>query len=157
MSLDPTSRESNLRDSIKKYFVDSLYTTEGIQLTFDVSLPAPKVQGNVPDRWVVIDIGDIRMDNVSEVDVRLYCCVKHDPEGFRLAQLRDTVYGYLYDHESTRGDSIKRITHYRSRESGAWTDIGRIMIFIENESSQLTASDESKFKYFNLTLKFTSK
>ena len=155
MTLDPTQRESNFRDSIKKYFVDNLFTDNEIQITFDISIPAPKVQGNIPSRWVTIDFGDGNMDNISEFTLRIYCNTKHDPEGFRLAQLRDTVYNFLVD--KTKTDGLARVTHYRSREVGAWTKIGSMIIIVDSESRQFKASDESKFKYFDLTLKFGSK
>ena len=155
MALDPTARESNYRDSLKKFFVDNIYTTEGVELSFDKGITNPKAQGTEVQKWVSVDFGELIMDTLSTGFIRVYCCTKKDNEGFKLAQLRDTVYTYLTDADQP--DGTRRITHYRSRAVGSWTAIGSIAVYINNESSQMTASDETKFKYFEVMLKFGSK
>ena len=64
-ALDSTSKESNIRDSIKKYWVDNLYTTDGVQLTFDKYLSTPNVQGHAVDKWVSINFGDMQLSECS--------------------------------------------------------------------------------------------
>ena len=50
MALDATAREANLRDSIKKFFIDNLETIEGLVVTFDKALSYP----DLSDRTVEI-------------------------------------------------------------------------------------------------------
>ncbi len=119
MALDPTARESNIIDSLKRFFVDNLYTAEGIEVTFDVSLSVPTLQGTEVDRWYAIGWGSLALETLSSFPVNIFCCTRRDTEGFKLAQLRDTAYGYLIDVDQT--DGMKRITFYRSRAAGAWT------------------------------------
>lgn len=156
MALDPTARQANVMDSIKKFLADSLETTESIALTFDVSLSAPTLQGTSVDRWIAVGIGPLDMQTLSAFTVNLFCCTRRDPEGFKLAQLRDTVYNYLIDTDQT--DGMKKITFYRSRAAGAWTDLESGIVVSEViESGVMEAPDETKYKILTVTMKFASK
>lgn len=156
MALDATAREANIRDSIKKFFVDSLETTESIALTYDKALSTPKVQGIAVNRWVTILIGPMELEAMSTLVLNIYVCTKQDSEGFKLAQLRDTVMGYLSDTEQT--DGMKRIPLYRSRASGNWTQLdGGFVVQEVTESGQMDAPDETKFKILSCTLRWSAK
>jgi len=156
MTLDPTARLANVKDSLKKYFVDSLYTGEGIALTFDKALSTPKVQGIEVNRWVTVKFGPIDLEAMSTLILPIFCCTKQDPEGFRLAQLRDTVMGYLSDTDMT--DGMKRIPFYRSRASGNWTQLdGGFVIQEVKEGEELEAPDETKYRILTAKLRFASK
>jgi hypothetical protein len=155
MSLDPTVREANLRDSVKKYFVDNLLTTENVQVMFDRGLSTPKVQGTDVDRWVAITFGTIEIGTLSSAILTIFCCSKMDSEGFKLAQLRDKVMGYLVD--GTKSDGLARITLYRSHPTDAWVNIGGIIIIVESESPNMEADDGSKIKAITVTLRWGSK
>lgn len=52
MALDPTARLANVKDSIKKYFVDNIARTSGKKLTFDKALSVSRIQGNVSGKRV---------------------------------------------------------------------------------------------------------
>jgi hypothetical protein len=155
MSLDATAREANLRDSVKKFFVDNLVTAEGVQVTFDRGLSTPKVQGSEVDRWVAIKIGEITLETLSSAIVTIFCCTKMDSEGFKLAQLRDKVVGYLLNDSFPDGSG--RITLYRSHASDAWVNVGGIVICLESESPTMEAEDNSKIKAITITLKWSAK
>ena len=156
MTLADTAKEANVRDSIKRYFVENLYKTEGVQLTFDKYLSTPNVQGHTVDKWVSINFGEMIMSSLSAHVLEIYCCTRKDGEGFKLAQLRDKVYKYLTD--STKTDGTARIPFYRSRATGAWTLLSTGMI-IQNimESRQFEAEDGTKFKILTVTIRFSSK
>ena len=156
MALDPTAREANVRDSLKKFFVDSLETTESHEVTFDVSLATPNIQGEDVDKWYAIGFGLLGMETLSSYTVSIYCCTRKDPEGFKLAQLRDTAYSYLIDTDQT--DGMKRIAFYRSRASGSWTLLdGGIVVQEIIESGQMEAPDETKYKILTVLVRFASK
>jgi len=144
MTLDPTARRANVQDSLKKYFVDNLETIEGIALNFDRTLEAPALQGTSVDRWVAVNFDDMQRSSMSSFTVHLHCAARRDSEGFRLAQLTDTVYGYLKD--STQTDGMARIPLYRSRPDGAWTLLdGGIVIQDIIEGGGGTTTDLTKF------------
>lgn len=157
MALEPTARESNFRDSIKKYFVDSIKTTEGIPLSFDQTLKKPNLRNKNVMRWVILAFRDMYRDDLSQAMIDIYCCTRRDNEGFKLAQLTDVVIGYLTD-ASDAGDGIKRITFYRSYVPPTpWVSIGGIVVQDIAESGQLTAEDETKYKIITVTFRFASK
>jgi len=158
MVLDSTARETNYRDSIKRYFVDNLSTVERIPLTFDKALSTPRVQGaTAVNRWVSIDWGTLFRGYMSEGVIDIYCCTRQDNEGFKLAQLVDKVMGYLRDTSMT--DGMRRITFYKSAANiGDWTVLGGILIHPDIiESPQLDAPDETKYKILTVRLNFASK
>ena len=151
MSLDASARESNLRDSIKKFFVDSISTAEGVPVTFDKALNTPILQGKEADKWVSVTFGPVNFDTLSDVIVEVYCCTRRDNEGYKLSQLRDKVLGYLVD--DTMPDGKKRIDFYQSSYSGAWTLIGKLLVFEILPSGDMLAPDETKFKVLTVILK----
>jgi len=158
MALDATARESNLIDSIKKYLVDNLNTTEDIFLSFDRFVNADEIVKTAPPaitRWVSVVFGEIDRDIMGFINVDLYCCTRRDAEGYRLAQLCDTVMGYLTDTDET--DTMKRITLYRSRASGSWTEIGKLLVHEIIESPRMVAPDESKYKILTAVLRWSAK
>lgn len=155
MALDPTAREANFRDSIKKYFVDNLKTTEGIALMFDTAIATPDLYRHTTGKWVIINFMDMHRDDMSMAFIDVICCTRKDNEGFKLAQLTDTVMGYLTG--STNGDSTCRITFYRSYANQAWESIGGIVVQDIQETSQMEAEDGTKYKILNCLLRFASK
>ena len=75
MVLDPTARESNFRDSWKKYLSDNL-ESNGIHISFDKSLTTPKIQGREVKRWVSISFLGMRRETLSEGILEMRCCKK---------------------------------------------------------------------------------
>ena len=155
MTLDISAREANVRDSVKRYFIENLYTTENIELLFDERLSTPNVRDKDVNRWVSVNFGSLLRSAVSIIQVELFCCTRKDAEGFRLAQLTDTVIGYLSDEATT--DGFKRIPFYRSKATGAWDLIGSLLVTGLVESRQMDTEGGVKFKILTLTLKFMSK
>jgi hypothetical protein len=155
MALDPTARKANVKDSIKKFFVDSFKRNEGISVTFDKSLVSPKIQGRDVDRWISVVLGNIDIEYMSGIDLKVFCCTKMDNEGFRLAQLRDTVLGCLSD--TSMSDGMKRITFYKSHPSEAWTVLGAFLVQEIREDAEDTTDDETKFCLLNVRLRWESK
>uniref|UniRef100_A0A6M3J8P4 Uncharacterized protein n=1 Tax=viral metagenome TaxID=1070528 RepID=A0A6M3J8P4_9ZZZZ len=159
MVLDPTARETNVKDSLKKYLIDNIYTAEGIHLVFDKQFAFPAIHKTAPtqvNRWVTIVFGAIDISEMSTMSVDLFCCTREDPEGYRSSQLRDTIVGYLTDSDQT--DTTRRIPFYRSRETGAWSLLsGAILVQRIIESGMLEASDQTKYRIITLILRWPSK
>lgn len=155
MSLDSTARSANIRDSIKKYFVTNLSTTEGLFLSFDTSLSTPNIQGTAVDKWVMIRFGDLDRKFGSHI-LNVYCCTRKDSEGFKLCQLTDKVMGYLTD--ATQTDGMARIPLYRSSATESWTLLdGGFVVIVEGESSQYESEDDTKFVIINIRLRWGAK
>lgn len=157
MTLDPTSRESNFRDSMKKFFVDNLTTTEGIPVLFDSTLTTPNIRGRSVDRWYKVLFGNLYRDTMSDAIVRVVCCTKEDNEGFKLAQLGDKLLGYLtVDPSDSSGDKTKHIDFYQSNVQ-PWVKIGGIIVQNIDEIGEDFSPDKTKFKTFIVRLRFASK
>lgn len=154
-TLDPTARKANVKDSLKKYFVDGLYTTKGIVVSFDVSLSVPKLQGTEVDRWVMVEIGPMLPGSLSQVDVRFYCCTRQDNEGFKLAQVRDHLLDLLIDTDVS--DSRRRVPFYRSYENQAWELLGALVPTRISEGGEGKTADLTKFCIVNVTFKWGAK
>jgi hypothetical protein len=155
MALDATAREANIRDSIKKYFVDSLTTAEGIPVTFDRSLASPDLQGKTVTKWVSVKLGDMEIATMSRIVLEVFVCTRQDNEGFKLAQLKDKVLGYLSDEDAT--DGYKRISFYQSHATNAWTLLGAILVTKVIESGELEADDDTKYKLLTCFCRTASK
>lgn len=156
MVLDATAREANVRDSIKKYFVDNLETIEGLVVTFDKALSRPDLSDRSVDRWVAVDYGAMIFSSMSDVLLNVHCVARGDNEGFKLAQLKDKVMGYLTDTSTT--DGFRRITFYQSAPLMAnWSQIGSILVTEIIDSPELEADDETKYKTLTCRLRFASK
>jgi hypothetical protein len=125
-----TASLANVHDSMKKYFIDNLYTIENISTMFDRSLSDPATVDLALQQWVVINFGELVPGNVSRISLDIYCCTREDIEGYNLTRLRDTVLGYLTDN--TALDGKRRIKLYQSQ------------LFY--------APDETKYRAFGCTL-----
>jgi len=153
MTLDSTARQSNIMDSIKKYFVDNL----SYSLTFDKALSAPNIRGKLVDRWVSFVLGDMELGHMSSIYLDIYCCTRQDNEYFKLAQVRDTVYDLLIDVDANKTDTMARIPFYASHPTDSWTLLGTLLVQEIIESSNLEADDETKFKILHVRLRTASK
>lgn len=153
MALDPTAREANVRDSVKKYLIDTLGSY--CPITFDRSLESPTLQGRKVDKWLAVQFSFFSRGQVSDFPVDVYCCTRQDNEGFKNAQLVDKVIEALTDPDQP--DGLKRIVFYKSHPSNPWEVIGGLIVQDFFESRTMTTEDETKYKYITARLRFASK
>lgn len=155
MPLDETAKLSNITNSLKKYFVDSLYTGESIQLDFDKSYQ--DVYAALPDRvdqWLIIAFDPSSMDALAELAFTIYLYSRRDPEAVNLFILRDKVMAYLID--ITQTDGLARIDLY----DAAWGIMGAAVIVLpagRQESDNYVAKDGTKFRYISASLRWGAK
>ena len=157
MTLDPTAKTSNIKDSVKKHFVDKVQTIEGIPVTFDKALSTPDIQGKVVKRWVNVIFGQMEIDFLSDIFLEVYCCTRSDPEGFKLAQVRDKVVDHLSVEPATANTNLYRIPFYRSYFDQEWVEIGSLLVQEIIESGEMNSVDETKYKILTVRLRTASK
>jgi len=156
MALDPTARKANIKDSIKKYFVDNLVTTEDKEVMFDKGLSEPDLTDKSVDRWVSINFGSIAMSALSDLYLNIFICSRADAEGFKNAQLRDTVMGYLVDTDKT--DGMARIPLYQSSATQAWTLLaGGFLVQETTEGDEFDIDDQTKAVQLTVRLRWAAK
>lgn len=152
--IDATAKQVNVESSLKKFFVDGLHTTEGIELVFDRSLSDPPIVDNqAVTKWVTVSFGNSEYDDLSFLTFDLFCCTRKDPEGYKLAQLRDLVMGYLTDADGTV-TNMRVVPFY---DATSWVVIGGIVISQIQETGNIVAVDGSKYKIITCTCHFASK
>lgn len=154
--LSPLSRESNYKDSLKKFFIDFL-KEQNVPVTFDKMLNFPdifqetfRIRDDKVDKWVsVISGGIYESSPLISTYPSIFICSRRDNEGYKLAQLRDLVKGKI--------DEGLSIPFYRSYpEPTEWELIGSMTVYHLGESEQLTTQDSTKFKRMSLELKWAS-
>ena len=153
MTLDPTARRANIKDSIKRWAVDDIETATR-PVTFDKWLSTPDIAGGA-DKWVSFNLGPVDRGTLSEIMLDIVCCVRKDAEGFKLAQLTDNVMEQLTD--STMTDGMKRIPFYRSYSSQAWELLGAMLVQDVKESGEMEAPDATKYIILTCRLRTASK
>jgi hypothetical protein len=153
--ISPVSRESDLKSSIKKYFLDYLETLESIPLFFEGLAEIPSDDDGVKLlKWVVISFGRGDLGNVSERQITLEAFTRNDSEGDDLSSLIDTIMGYILNEDSTNG--LATIPYYDT-SSVPWTVVGGIMPFLQPSLNEMEGDDSTKFKSINLLCKWGGK
>lgn len=149
--MDKTLSEVCVRDSIVKFFVDALVTTESLTVLFDEDIDAP---GSYPDKYVSIRFGQLGIEErgFSFQIMNIHMITSKDPEGMILSGLRDTVFKYLTD--DTEG--VKRVPFYNSSVI-PWVQIGGFLITGITESPQMDGAAQTKIKSVIIKLQFAAK
>jgi len=155
MALSPEVRTSDFRDSIKKYFIDSLETTKSIKTFFnwidDVPVNASGVKLN---SWIIIDFGDLTLGTMASCSVGLNLFTRKDYEGDTMATLCDTVLDYIVDESAANG--LHTIPYYNTSDS-PWVLVGGIVPLIDRIFEDTPAKDSTKIKTIHLLCKWGSK
>lgn len=155
MTLDATAREANIRDSIKRFFVD---TFPSVDKTFDKALSTPDLQGRTVHKWINVLVHVSEIAVLSDILVYIYCSTRQDNEYFKLSQLRDTIVeGLSVDPDSDQSDNMKRITFYQSHPVNPWTVIGALLVTEIVESTTMDGPDETKYKILTVRLRAPAK
>jgi hypothetical protein len=153
MALHPTASESNLKSSLKKYFIDAIQVGEGIPITFDKGLTAPVIQGLSATEWVSFVFGPRILDTVTDFALDIYCCTKEDEEGYRLAQIVDIVMGYLVDEDGY----MVHIPFYNTNVD-PWVQIGALMPIRQRDQDPVPPlADQTKARHLAVTIKYPAK
>lgn len=142
MAIAPTLSEEFYKNSIKKYFVDSLYTAEGVFISFEKLTMDPT--DAVPDsitEWIVFKFkGNAYKSPVSQRKIDAYLFSRGDAEGHALSTLRDKLVSSLVD--LTMPDGIQRVPLYDE----TWAIISGMLLTVGTESEEEIATDDTLYK-----------
>ncbi len=153
--ISPVSKETNLKNSIKKYFLDSLETLESIPVFFEDLTETPSdVNGDKLLQWVVISFGRGNLGNVSEKLVSIEAYTRNDSEGDDLSALCDVIMGYILNEDSTNG--LATIPFYDT-SSDPWVFVGGMMPFLQPSLNEMQGDDYTKYKAINILCKWGGK
>lgn len=150
--LDPTLSEACLKNSIKKFFVDNIFTAEGIDIDFDVQYVMPEDVSGEVNKWISIKFGAIEGGTLSRSHIIVNLFTREDTEGVDLAILRDIVLEKITDLNTT--DGRVRITLYDLN----WNIIGGIIPSLILESDEAgVLKDGTKWKWLRIDLAWGSR
>lgn len=135
--MDPTNKETNIRRSIKKFFVDGITTTP---VFFDRSF----TMNPQSDEWLNIILEAIRPRDVSIASMLIYLNTANDLEVDKLSLLRDTVVELL---EPGRVDLYDTFVT-------PWVKVGGMQLIIESQSRMRYTPDQSKMCWIRTTLRW---
>ena len=153
--ISPVSREADFKNSIKKYFLDSLETLEFLDVFFEELGETPSDNDGVKlTKWVVITFGRSELGHVSEAQISLDLYTREDSEGDDLSLLMDVVMGYIVDEESTNG--LATIPYYDT-SSVPWTIVGGMIPFLQPALGVQESMDSTKYRSVNLVCKWGGK
>jgi hypothetical protein len=147
--MDKTLSEVCVKDSITKFFVDSLVTTEKLTVLFDEDIDSPEAY---PDKYVSIRFGQLQTLTPAFQMMTINIVTAKDPEGFILSATRDQVMAYLTD-ETT---GMRRIPFYNTSVS-PWVQIGAFMVTDVVESIPMDGPNQTKIKNILTKLSFMTK
>jgi hypothetical protein len=149
--LNPLSKEANVKNSLKKYFVDAL----GTAVTFDVSLASPDLRKQGAEaikQWYNINFGEFGRKELAEYLFEVYCLSRQDPEGVELAKITDTIFGLLVDSSQT--DGMKRIPLYDTGEA-PWALLSSMVVQDIWDTPLIEPlEDETKIKILSVRLRW---
>lgn len=155
MVLSPESRQADLTDSLKKYFLDTIETVSGIKIFFEWMDDTPVDDAGVKlDKWVIFDFGDSDLGAVSEILIFVHLFVRKDSEEYLLSRIQDTFMGYIIDEDSTNG--LVSIPYYDTTAS-PWVQIGGILPFVKKIYGAQDGKDNTKIKTIQLLCKWGGK
>ena len=141
MALDATALLLNVKKSIRKYFLDNLYTIEGYEVTFDKGFAPPKVQGVEKNDWYSINFIGNNNESKAEQDIDIVIASRVDPEGDIVINMRDVLFNYLVGAEGGQ----RSITLYNCANPANLTSIGGMLIIPESASGIIEAEDSTKY------------
>ncbi len=100
MSLDITQSELAFNRSVKKYFIDTLHTDDGVYIEFDTIYRVPEKV----NQWISFHFDGLsQRGSVTTGRVAAYIFTQKDDECLALAALQDTLMNRIFDDSATTG------------------------------------------------------
>jgi len=152
--MNPLSMETNVKSSLKKYFIDALADA----VTFDTSLASPDVRSQGPSvvkQWYNVDFGPFGRQDLAEYMFDIYCLSRQDMEGVKLAEITDDMMALLLN--PSVGDGIRRIPLYDVTQT-PWVLVTNMMVqdIWDTPNIEIT-EDETKVKVLSVRLRWGAK
>lgn len=140
--MDASLKETNIRRSIKKFFLDGITDNK---IYFDqIIVPGTEDTGK---QWLIVSVENLRPAVVSNAMLTVYMFTVEDSEGDDLAALRDKVLELLYPGY---------IPLYDTQGSPSWELIGAMNLFRTVQSSTSRTPDGANMVYLQHVIKWAS-
>jgi len=141
MSLEPENKVTNVRYSLKKFFVDNIEIKRGINVYFDRSL-TPKSPDKDIDRWMLFALGGIVPAVVSEMPITIHVLSRRDIEGDDIAEMLDILLEELHPGFIPFYDADTKV------------QIGGFKVFLDPMEGFSYTWDDTKIQNMFITIKW---
>ncbi len=138
--MDATLKETNLRRSLKKFFIDGL---PDVHIRFDRIITAAMLDES-PKQWIHVGLRRLRINQVSEAEIPVVLFSQLDEEGIELSLLRDRVLELLYPGLIDLYDTFQN----------PWVKVGGFFVTIMPQLGTTYNPDQSKSITLPLILKW---
>ncbi len=101
--MEATLSEATILRSVKKYFIDTFDTLEGVPVFFDYIERQPMENGLKVDKWACILPRSLNAGTLSKMNYQVHLFIAKDKDGMELASFRDFVTDKLQDLSQTDG------------------------------------------------------
>jgi len=145
--LDKTQKEHHVFLSLKKLFVDELWSIHNIPVEFGFVDERP--QGH--DQFIVVLINEFIPSTVSSVTATIFMFSKHDGEQGQLSQLYDTVLSLFLSADEEHG--FKRIPFY----DADFIEFAKLIPYPNPCSAREKSYDGFYFRYFDVVFRWGGK
>lgn len=152
--MNPLSYETNVRGSLKKFFVDAIGDAN---ITFDRTLASPDTRElgeDAVDWWINVSFGEMGRNDLADFSIDLYVCTRQDSEGVLLSEKTDLVFSLLLD--STKTDGMKRVPFY-DVSTDPWTELTAMVVQYIYDSPVFDITipeDETKVKMLTVLFRW---
>ena len=152
MALDPTISEVDFKRSVMKYLIDGL---SGISLFFKPLNNAPRDDTDTElSQWVVVLLGERRIDAVSSCYITFDIYSRKDDEGFEISRIVDSIVEIFIDETATNG--LKSIPLYNTSGT-SWVEVGGILPIHKYSSRVMPGKDQTLLKSVTYEFKWGAK
>jgi len=136
-------KHTNLKRSLRKYFVEYFYDTNGIEISFDKNIAIPFLKDTSVSQWVAIHIEGREIDTINECSVILFCCCRY---GTDLDVLTNTALNALIEDDG----EVKTIPLYDTDDN----ELGKLVIFMNPIDDEMKLDDQTNFSRIPLYVKW---
>ncbi len=152
--MHPTLSEVNLKTSLKLFFNQKFTVEKSIPIVYDKAVSEPYISSNnmieITTQWISILFRNTDKDDVSELVVEIFCCVRKDADSVIMERLVDEVNDVLFPE-----NGHLTIPFYDIQTE---TKIGEIFFLkkLYGQSGSFTAIDGTNYSIFSVPLKWVA-
>ena len=150
--MDATLKLTNVKKSLKKYFLYFFTTTNNVKVIYDKWLVKEYLATQTAGKWIFINFGEPIIATLSSLEVTLIACSKGDPEGVELSKLQDFIVECLTDTTSDR-----KIVDFYNTYTSPWTLIGGIVIKQTGGGKESLGDENVNVSVINVRAKWGAK
>lgn len=127
MGLNETGKETNIKASLRRFFIEEFYQTANVPVLFGQGFAFPS--GLNSDVWANVEFNQIYWGHNSKMFPDIFVCTNKGYDDHYISQMVDMLRGLMSDADNESStDGWKRITLYKYADTQPWDVIGYAQI-----------------------------